>query len=105
MEVWREHETSRIQAPDNFCMRPKLCVAEVVRGIRDCIFFCRGFSAGHSRHLFREEVAAQEYSDALVYFRCGWLMCIEEYGIFVDIGLGRTDALMPNSMLGDVALA
>lgn len=25
----------------------------------------------------------------------------EEYGAFIDIGLGRTDALMPNSMMGD----
>ncbi|CAE7835488.1 ispH [Symbiodinium sp. CCMP2592] len=30
---------------------------------------------------------------------------IREYGIFVDIGLGRMDALMPNSMLGDVTSA
>ena len=29
----------------------------------------------------------------------------QEYGIFVDIGLGRMDALMPNAMLGDVAPA
>ena len=25
----------------------------------------------------------------------------QDYGAFVDIGLGRTDALMPNSMMGD----
>ena len=24
----------------------------------------------------------------------------QEYGAFIDIGLGRTDALMPNSMMG-----
>ena len=29
----------------------------------------------------------------------------QDYGAFIDIGLGRVDALMPNSMMGDKVLA
>ena len=31
----------------------------------------------------------------------GVVRAVREYGAFIDIGLGRTDALMPNSMMGD----
>jgi len=35
----------------------------------------------------------------------GVVRAVREYGAFIDIGLGRTDALMPNSMMGDTTSA
>ncbi|CAE7507172.1 unnamed protein product, partial [Symbiodinium pilosum] len=55
-----------------------------------------GMSSGASLEIDSLEVGAKVP---------GVVRGIREYGIFVDIGLGRTDALMPNSMLGDVTSA
>ena len=33
----------------------------------------------------------------------GWRFVPQDYGAFVDIGLGRVDALMPNAMMGEQA--